>query len=321
MIRELLAKNRARTLQWGLVLMAGLALIGAGLTFLIISPLNGLYRKALDTIQEYSGGSDLDVLPGENEISTLVRANDVMLETIKNHLAERTRAEEAFHETSGTLHALIEASPLAVIVGDADGIVRVWNPAAVRMFGWSESETIGRPTPSSPPMEPWSCGRPAVSSSGGRDSPTRRSAAGRERLRDHPRLLRSAPPRRPGEGLLHHGDHGGHHRGQEGGRGAPPERGATPAVAEDGSGREAGGRRRARLQQPADGHHRVQRDPPDRTVEGNPMRREIEEIHKAGERAASLTHQLLAFSRRQVLKPQLLRMNEIVENLGICSAG
>ncbi len=49
----------------------------------------------------------------------------------------------------------------------------------------------------------------------------------------------------------------------------------------------------------------------------NPARREIEEIHKAGERAAALTQQFLAYSRRQVLKPKIFRMDEVVENLGM----
>jgi two-component system, cell cycle sensor histidine kinase and response regulator CckA len=53
-----------------------------------------------------------------------------------------------------------------------------------------------------------------------------------------------------------------------------------------------------------------------RTGPRNPARREIEEIHKAGERAAALTQQLLAFSRRQILKPKVLRMDEVAENLG-----
>jgi len=48
----------------------------------------------------------------------------------------------------------------------------------------------------------------------------------------------------------------------------------------------------------------------------NPARREIEEIHKAGERAAALTQQLLAYSRRQVLKPRMLCIGDVVENLG-----
>jgi signal transduction histidine kinase len=38
-----------------------------------------------------------------------------------------------------------------------------------------------------------------------------------------------------------------------------------------------------------------------RIEEGSPLRRNIEEIKKAGARAASLTRQLLAFSRRQML--------------------
>ncbi len=41
----------------------------------------------------------------------------------------------------------------------------------------------------------------------------------------------------------------------------------------------------------------------------------IKEIKKAGERAASLTQQLLAFSRKQMLKPKLLDLNNVV--LGI----
>jgi two-component system cell cycle sensor histidine kinase/response regulator CckA len=39
------------------------------------------------------------------------------------------------------------------------------------------------------------------------------------------------------------------------------------------------------------------------------------EIRKAGERAASLTRQLLAFSRRQVLEPKVLEVNALIENI------
>ena len=36
------------------------------------------------------------------------------------------------------------------------------------------------------------------------------------------------------------------------------------------------------------------------------------EVHKAAERAAALTQQLLAFSRRDVAKPKTLNINDLV---------
>jgi two-component system cell cycle sensor histidine kinase/response regulator CckA len=46
--------------------------------------------------------------------------------------------------------------------------------------------------------------------------------------------------------------------------------------------------------------------------EGDPLRANVEEIRKAGQRSALLTHQLLAFSRKQVLQPRVLDINEVV---------
>ncbi len=44
-------------------------------------------------------------------------------------------------------------------------------------------------------------------------------------------------------------------------------------------------------------------------------RAKIEEMHKAGERAAALIRQLLAFSRKQALEPKVLCLNTVVTNL------
>ena len=41
----------------------------------------------------------------------------------------------------------------------------------------------------------------------------------------------------------------------------------------------------------------------------------LEEIRKAGDRAASLTRQLLAFSRRQVLAPRILDLHTLVADV------
>ncbi len=48
---------------------------------------------------------------------------------------------------------------------------------------------------------------------------------------------------------------------------------------------------------------------------GDPLRRPAEEIQKAGTRAASLTRQLLAFSRKQTLAPKVLDLSAVVGNL------
>jgi two-component system cell cycle sensor histidine kinase/response regulator CckA len=49
--------------------------------------------------------------------------------------------------------------------------------------------------------------------------------------------------------------------------------------------------------------------------EGDRMREDLVQIKAAGERAAALTRQLLAFSRRQILQPRVLDLNEIVAGL------
>jgi two-component system cell cycle sensor histidine kinase/response regulator CckA len=48
---------------------------------------------------------------------------------------------------------------------------------------------------------------------------------------------------------------------------------------------------------------------------GQPLQAEIEEVRKAADRAALLTQQLLAFSRKQVLAPKILDLNAIVTNM------
>jgi PAS domain S-box-containing protein len=47
-----------------------------------------------------------------------------------------------------------------------------------------------------------------------------------------------------------------------------------------------------------------------------PLRRGIESINEAGERAAKLTSQLLTFSRKQVIQPRVLDLNQVVAETG-----
>jgi signal transduction histidine kinase len=48
----------------------------------------------------------------------------------------------------------------------------------------------------------------------------------------------------------------------------------------------------------------------------HPARPDVEEIRRAAERAGSVTRQLLAFSRKQLLEPRLFNLNDTVVNIG-----
>ena len=76
----------------------------------------------------------------ENEIKS--RTNELLTEN-----AVRKKAEATLRETNERLGSLINASPLALIIFDPKAKVRMWNPAAERIFGWSEQEVIGKSNP------------------------------------------------------------------------------------------------------------------------------------------------------------------------------
>jgi PAS domain S-box-containing protein len=53
----------------------------------------------------------------------------------------------------------------------------------------------------------------------------------------------------------------------------------------------------------------------ERLEQNNPLRKSVDEIHRAAGRAAGLVRQLLAFSRRQVLQPKGLSLQTVVDNV------
>jgi len=40
--------------------------------------------------------------------------------------------------------SIVDQSPTAIVVGDREGVIRLWNAGAVAMFGWSAEEALGK---------------------------------------------------------------------------------------------------------------------------------------------------------------------------------
>ena len=66
---------------------------------------------------------------------------------ISSDISERMRTEAELRRTSEVLRTVFQASPLAIIAGDRSLRVQMWNPAAERLFGWTEAEVLGEPLP------------------------------------------------------------------------------------------------------------------------------------------------------------------------------
>ncbi|MEK7838351.1 MAG: PAS domain S-box protein, partial [candidate division NC10 bacterium] len=68
-------------------------------------------------------------------------------EGVLTDITERKQAHQALKEMLTMLQALIQASPEAITIIEADGRIRAWNPGAERIFGWREEEVLGLPLP------------------------------------------------------------------------------------------------------------------------------------------------------------------------------
>jgi PAS domain S-box-containing protein len=60
-------------------------------------------------------------------------------------VTERQRREEEIRAGEERFRAVIESAPVAIAEIGPDGLVKLWNPAAERIFGWSPEEVIGSP--------------------------------------------------------------------------------------------------------------------------------------------------------------------------------
>jgi two-component system cell cycle sensor histidine kinase/response regulator CckA len=221
-------------------------------------------------------------------------------------ITARTQAEDQLREANETLRSLIEALPLAIVAMDFEGKVKSWNRAAQQMFGWTEQEVLGDVFPAVP------------------ENDQDFFRANLERARQGETLSGIERQRRRKDGSLM--DVALWNTVQRDASGAPV--GVISVIADitqrkhleeqlrqsqkmEAVGRLAGGVAHDfnNLLTVVTGFSQLMLDG---MPEDNPFREPIEEILKAGNRAAGLTNQLLAFSRRQMARPTIIDLNRVI---------
>jgi PAS domain S-box-containing protein len=79
-------------------------------------------------------------------LRTEFNGKTAILLTLRN-ITEMTLVEQQLWKSNHALQAVIQSSPQAIYVVDTAGKVQIWNTAAERIFGWTESEVIGKMLP------------------------------------------------------------------------------------------------------------------------------------------------------------------------------
>ena len=234
--------------------------------------------------------------------------NHDLVKELSVEVAERTRAETGLreahdelevrvHERTDALETLIAASPMAIVELDVHGAVRTWNRAATSMLGWAESEVLEKPYPIVPDDE-----------SGA--APQQVEARLKRKDGSLIDVVLSVAP------LL---DAAGRPRGTIVVIADVTERKRLELELRQSQKMEAVGRLAGGIAHDFNnlltviiGRGEAVLGSLDRSDQS---RWDIELMLTTAERAAALTRQLLAFSRRQVLQPKVVALHEVVGNV------
>jgi PAS domain S-box-containing protein len=228
-------------------------------------------------------------------------------------VTERQRIQEQEQEIHEAYRTLVAAAPFGVIGINRTGEVTLWSTAAEQIYGWTADEVVGRPLPTIPASRQEEFARmlanPAV-------------MAGYETIRRHKNgteleIALTAWPLHDQVGRPI-GAMGVHHDITEQKRAAEAlsrsEDQLRQAMKMEAIGRLAGGVAHDfnNLLTSVLGHAGLALDSVDQK---SPVHDDLLEIQAAGGRAAQLTQQLLAFSRKQVLEPRLVDLNSVVTGI------
>ena len=241
-------------------------------------------------------------------------------EDLDRALEEQRQAEDALRTSKQTLESIVDGAPLAIVAVDLENRVQAWNRAAERIFGWTAEEIIGKPSPLVPQEDRGNHRTRITEALRGATVMDRET----KRLRKDGSLVDvsvSKAPIRNHEGRTTSvisvlADVTDRTRAEQQARQAEEalrkaEEQLRQSQKLEALGQLAGGVAHDfnNMMCAVIGFSELILA---RLEETHPLRGEIEEIRRAGERAATMTNQLLAFSRKQILQPKVLDLNKVV---------
>jgi two-component system, cell cycle sensor histidine kinase and response regulator CckA len=263
----------------------------------------GEHIAHFQTIRRHKSGR---LLPIELSISPVRDDNGVIVgaSSIKRDISERKKALE----TSSLLAAVVESSDDAIISKQIDGMVMTWNAAAERMYGFTAEEMIGRSIYDLVPRELHHEEQDILSrvSRGEHVAhyETRRCCRDGSEIE----ISLTLSPIRNAEGEII----GASSIQRDISERRRAEEALRQAAKMEAIGVLAGGLAHDfnnQLYAVSGFAHFIGRDP----GLSPSSRQDLIELQKVAERMASLTRQLLAFARQQVLSPETLDLNIAVE--------
>jgi two-component system cell cycle sensor histidine kinase/response regulator CckA len=215
-------------------------------------------------------------------------------------ITERRRAEEALKESAARFRTLTEASFDGIAITE-EGVVREANRGFAEMFGYTLEDVIGRPATEFVAEE-------------SRETVQRQIVEGIEGTYEH------VGKRKDGRKILLEATAKAHTIGGRPGRITAfrdlTEKRLLEAQFRQAQKMEAVGRLAGGVAHDFNNLLTVIASCSELLLQdleaSDPHRQDLEEIRKAAMTAATLTHQLLAFSRQQVLESKVLNLNEIV---------
>lgn len=225
------------------------------------------------------------------------------------YAVERKRSEEALREANEKLQAVIDTAPVAIYTMDFEARITGWNAAAQRMFQFTENEVLGQLLPNvlQDDREQTLAAYQRVLA--GEDL---RGVEARRRRKDGKVIYVNM-----WTALLR--DAAGKANGFLAAVTDVTERKQLEEQLRQSQRMEAVGRLAGGVAHDFNNLLTIITGYSDMLLnkmpEPEPLRRNVEEIKKASGRAASLTNQLLAFSRRQVLQAKVIDLNEIVADM------